>query len=78
MNRLTVTSRVGDDGVLHVTVPLGPAEANREVQVTIEPVVATPAGATEYMKWLDRIAGGWQGEFVREHEGDFETREPFP
>jgi len=36
MNRLTMTSTVGTDGVLHLAVPVGLDEANREVQVTVE------------------------------------------
>ena len=36
MNRMVVHSRVGADGVLHITVPIGEAEADREVQVTID------------------------------------------
>ena len=35
MTRMILSARVGADGVLHV--PLGQAEANREVRVTIEP-----------------------------------------
>ncbi len=35
MTRMTLNARVGADGVLHL--PLGEAEANREVRVTIEP-----------------------------------------
>ena len=36
MNRIVVTSRVGQDGVLHLALPLGTAEANREVHVTVD------------------------------------------
>src|SRR5579871_2659441 len=33
MNRMVVNSRIGSDGVLHVTVPVGRADADREVRV---------------------------------------------
>ncbi len=34
MNRMILKSRVGTDGVLHVDIPIGVAEAGREVQIT--------------------------------------------
>lgn len=36
MTLLELQTRVGDDGVLHLTVPLGGGEANQEVTVTIK------------------------------------------
>ena len=38
MNRVVLHSRIGSDGVLHITVPIGAEDADREVQVTIDPV----------------------------------------
>jgi hypothetical protein len=76
MNRLIVRSRVDADGVLRVSVPVGPAEADREVQVTIDPLVSVAAEQAEYVAWLDRIAGQWQGDFERMPQGDFEQRDP--
>jgi hypothetical protein len=38
MNRIVVNSRVGDDGVLHLALPVGADEANQEVRVTVEPL----------------------------------------
>jgi hypothetical protein len=38
---------VGADGVLSVVAPLGPAEANREVRVTVEPVADRPSMTPE-------------------------------
>jgi hypothetical protein len=35
---MVVHSRVGTDGVLQLTVPIGPEEADKEVQVTIDPL----------------------------------------
>jgi len=78
MNRITFFSRVGADGVLHVEVPVGATEANRPVQVTIEPARNGSESAEDYHAWLRQLAGRWQGEFVRGDEGAFETREFLP
>lgn len=40
MTRMIVRSKTGADGVLHLNLPLGPSEASREVQVTVESVPA--------------------------------------
>jgi len=37
MNRMILNSGVGSDGVLHLAVPVGEANADRTVRVTIEP-----------------------------------------
>lgn len=66
---------MGADGVLNVSVPVGLNEANRTVQVTIEPATAQTNGAANYEAWLDGLAGRWQGDFTRGDEGSFETRE---
>jgi len=47
---MILSARVGADGVLHV--PLGQAEANREVRVTIEPGVPS----SKVQELLDDIA----------------------
>ncbi len=67
MNRMIVNSRIGSDGVLHVTVPVGRADADREVRVTIEPAEApaSPAEQRAYSAWVESIAGKWQGDFER-------------
>ncbi len=36
MNRIVVRSRVGSDGMLHLTLPVGAGDAGEEVQVTVE------------------------------------------
>lgn len=75
MQRLIVKSRVGADGVLRVTVPVGEADADREVQLTIEPL--TPgAPRQEYLDFLQATAGAWQGDFQRPEQGEYEVRDP--
>jgi hypothetical protein len=81
MNKMTLTSRVGLDGVLTVTVSFGLAEANREVQITVEPTNSPqPALAVDHEAWLKFIAetaGRWQGELERSEQGEYEQREAF-
>ncbi len=57
MQRLIVKSRVGADGVLRVTVPVGKAEADTEVQLTIEPVNTTGNVHQDYLGFLKTTAG---------------------
>ncbi len=77
MNPVIVRSRVDGDGVLRVVVPIGATEADREVQVTVEPLSRPVDEQAEYIAWLDGIAGKWQGEFELMPQGGFETRDVF-
>lgn len=76
MNPVIVNSKVGADGILQVQVPLGAAEANREVRVTIEASAALPVASDDYVAWLRSVAGHWQGEFERPSQGMLEERQP--
>lgn len=76
MNRLVLTSRVGSDGTLRLDVPLGLAEADHEVRVTVEPVANQKSvSTTEWEAWVDEMAGSLQGEFQRPPHCDFEVRD---
>jgi hypothetical protein len=76
MNRMVVKSRVGPDGVLQVTVPVGAGEANREVQVTIEPTQVPVMTQDEWRTWVEELAGSVTDPTFRRHEqGEFEQRE---
>jgi hypothetical protein len=74
MTRTTLKARVSPDGMLHVL--LGKTEANREVQVTIEPVPAAPPSREDYLDFLRATAGAWQGNFERPGQGECEVRDP--
>lgn len=74
MTRMVITSRVGTDGMLHLDIPSGVAEADQEVQVTIEPV-RQPMTQSQWRAWVQSMAGRWQGDFERP-QGDYERREP--
>ena len=75
MTRTTLTSRVGTDGTLSLSVPLGIKEANREVIVTIEPQLQKQEDQSSYHAWLESIAGKWQGNVELLPQGDFEQRD---
>ena len=77
MNRMVVRSRIDTDGVLRVNVPVGRGDADREVQLTIEPATPASASVESYADWIERVAGQWQGEFERMPQGEFEQRDSF-
>jgi hypothetical protein len=82
MNAIVVKSKVGPDGVLRVTVPVGEAEANREVQVTIAPATAAAPPSMTPEAWRDFVratAGSvTDPSFVRHDQGAYEAREDLP
>jgi hypothetical protein len=81
MNRMVLNSLVGPDGVLHITVPIGKEYADRQVQVTIDPVGAGPNSMTQD-EWRDFVlatAGSvTDPSFVRHEQGEYEQREELP
>jgi len=77
MNRIVVKSKVDSNGVLQLTLPVGLAEANREVQVTVEPVSTRIASQEEWRQFIMRTAGSITDPTFRRHEqGEYEEREP--
>ena len=77
MNRIIVKSRVGGDGVLQLTLPVGAAAANREVQVTVEPVGPPAMSQEEWRQFVLATAGSITDPTFRRHEqGEYEEREP--
>lgn len=77
MNPLVITSKVGADGVLHLDVPVGTANANREVKVSIQ-LASPPLTPEEWRAFIQQTAGTWQGEFERPDQGEYEQRDEFP
>jgi hypothetical protein len=58
MNRMVVKSRVGSDGVLHLALPVGVEEADKEVQITVEPITPKKAMTQEdWAAWVESMAG---------------------
>ncbi len=66
--RIQIKSRVGADGVLHVSVPVGVAEAHREVQVTVETTAQPTMTQDEWRKWVESVAGRISDPTFRRHE----------
>lgn len=77
MNRVTLRSRISADGVLRLDVPLGHADAERDVQITIEPIV-DDAERADWETFVRTTAGAWQGEFERLPVSEPETRDTLP
>ena len=90
MNRMVVSSKVGSDGILHLDLPLGADQANREVQVTVEPVAAAAVAAKPTLRACDLLNSGlvgiWAGrtdigdsrEFARRLREQAQTRRRDP
>ncbi len=76
MNRIVIKSRVGSDGTLQLAVPVGQADAGREVQVTVEPVCPPVLSPDEWRRRVLETAGKWEGELERPAQGEYEQREP--
>jgi hypothetical protein len=79
MNRLIVRSRVDADGVLRVSVPLGASEAEREMQLTIEPLTPPAMTQQEWVEFIQSTAGSiTDPTFVRHEQGEYERRDELP
>jgi hypothetical protein len=83
MTSIELRARVGPDGVLALTIPVGISEANREVKVVVEP--AGEAGESfrkpsreEWAHFVAATAGAWLGELERPDQGKFEVRDQWP
>jgi hypothetical protein len=71
MNRIVLKSTVSGDGVLHLALPVGAEEANREVQVTVEPVPPAPEGLGWPPGYFDKTFGSITDEtFQRPPQGE--------
>jgi hypothetical protein len=78
MRSVTLKSHVGEDGVLHLQVPVGVKNATLEVVVVFQ--TTTPAEATDERGWpvgfFEETAGAWSGEPLdRGEQGTYERRE---
>ena len=76
MTPIVITSRISGDGILHLNLPVGVAEADKEVRVTVEPLPIVAQSPEEWRQWVLSTAGKWQGDFERPDQGTLEEREP--
>jgi hypothetical protein len=80
-----LTTRIGADGVLTLTVPLGQADANTLVRVIVETVEGATTSATpatdreEWLRFIQATAGTiTDPTFERPPQGAYEERDPLP
>jgi hypothetical protein len=64
--------------ILNLMVPIGKADANREVAVIIEPVGPSPLTQEAWRQFVLETAGAWQGELERPEQGEYPRREELP
>jgi hypothetical protein len=76
MNRIVVKSRVGSNGILQLAVPMGPADADQEVKITVEAVGSPAQSPDEWRRGVMETAGKWEGEFEPPEQGECEERDP--
>jgi hypothetical protein len=72
MKAIQLESRVGDDGVLSLQVPLGPAEARSRVIVTISPFLRQSQSVdqenSDWKEFISRTYGSCDGLGLEEPE----------
>ncbi len=72
MNRIVVRSRIGSDGILQLVVPVGTADADREVQVSVEPIPSASQSTDAWRRRILETAGKWGGPLERPEQGEYE------
>ena len=55
MKAIQLESHVGDNGILSLQVPLGPAEARSRVLVTISPFPTTTSSSSDQSDWHEFV-----------------------
>ena len=85
MNRIVINTRASGDGSLHLDLPAGSAEADRDVQITVETL---PGGGKRTLLASDLLQSGlvgiWAGrtdigdsqEFARRLREQAQNRRP--
>ena len=79
MQSIKIRSRVGEDGILHLDIPLGMKDKEVEVMViyqSIEAATQTPEDLGYPPGFFEQTYGSCQDDpIVIDSEGDFERRE---
>jgi hypothetical protein len=83
MTQIELRTRVGPDGILTLSVPVGIDEANREVTVVVQPAEAAVEPTAkmtreEWARFVDQTAGAWKGELERPGQGESEAQDQRP
>jgi hypothetical protein len=75
-DRIQIHSRIGKDGVLQVRVPFRPADAGKDMLVTITPGNNQASNHLDWQQFLDSTYGSCAGlGLERPDQGRFEERE---
>ena len=74
MERIEVQKQVSSDGILQLTLPLGTEEANKVVNVIVEPIARASMSQQEWHHLVLSLAGSWLGDFERPPQGELEDR----
>jgi hypothetical protein len=78
MQTVQIHSRIGADGVLKLSLPLGPQDANKDVVVTIRGIESSDSIARQqsWIEFIDATYGSCAGLGVeRGAQGEYEIRE---
>jgi hypothetical protein len=79
MQTIQTMSHVGPDGVLNLSVPVQVANADVQITMVVETVVASPddKDREEWQRFVAETAGSIQDPtFFRHEQGEYEIREP--
>ncbi len=78
MQTIKIRSRVGDDGILNLQVPVGTKNQKLDVLIVVQPVTDDPDENGWSPDFFGAIVGGWQGnKLIRPPQGEFENRQDF-
>ena len=83
MSPIVKRSKIGEDGILNLSIPIGKSCANQEVRITIEPFEEARSSEMSVGQWkqfVEETAGSIEDDsFHRHSQGEFEQRqELFP
>jgi hypothetical protein len=78
MIQIELRTKVGPDGVLTLSVPVGISEANRDVKVVVEPIETAPEDMpettrAEWQRFIAETAGSGKGDLERPDQGRLRT-----
>lgn len=78
----TMTTQVGADGILTLTVPLAKTDANKTIRVTLETIddssdsIAPIKNREDWLRFIERTAGSiFDPTFERQPQGQYEDRD---
>ena len=75
MTSIEVKSRADENGVVNLSIPLGTADANREVRVIVEPLDEV-VSVEQWQQFVHETAGSISDPTLQRHpQGEFEQRE---